>query len=75
MGVGVRRAVLRRLGSDGVCKSELVGSYYCLSYIGSHIFLSDITEFVIVLNNDDAVKAFSQGGNVTIGGECFSLVF
>jgi lipid-binding SYLF domain-containing protein len=32
-------------------------------------FRSDITEFVIVLNNDDAVKAFSQGGNVTIGGE------
>lgn len=30
---------------------------------------ADITEFVIVLNNDDAVKAFSQGGNVTIGGE------
>ncbi|KAJ9113903.1 hypothetical protein QFC19_000097 [Naganishia cerealis] len=29
---------------------------------------ADITEFVIVLNNDDAVKAFSQGGNVTIGG-------
>lgn len=31
---------------------------------------TDITEFVIVLNNDDAVKAFSQGGNVTIGGQC-----
>jgi len=29
---------------------------------------ADITDFVIVLNNEDAVKAFSQGGNVTIGG-------
>ncbi|KAG8907101.1 hypothetical protein FRB99_005356 [Tulasnella sp. 403] len=29
---------------------------------------ADITDFVIVLNSDDAVKAFSLGGNVTIGG-------
>lgn len=38
----------------------------------SRLSLTDITEFVIVLNNDDAVKAFSQGGNVTIGGQCAS---
>jgi len=30
---------------------------------------ADITEFVVVLNSDDAVRAFSQGGNVTIGGQ------
>jgi len=30
---------------------------------------ADITDFVIVLNSEDAVKAFSIGGNVTIGGE------
>lgn len=29
----------------------------------------DLTEVVIVLNSDDAVKAFSRGGNVTVGGE------
>jgi len=29
---------------------------------------ADITDFVIVLNTDEAVKAFSLGGNVTIGG-------
>ncbi|PFH53418.1 hypothetical protein AMATHDRAFT_55376 [Amanita thiersii Skay4041] len=29
---------------------------------------ADITDFVIVLNGEDAVRAFSMGGNVTIGG-------
>ncbi|KAJ7069555.1 hypothetical protein C8F01DRAFT_1113152 [Mycena amicta] len=29
---------------------------------------ADITDFVIVLRNEDAVRAFSQGGNLTIGG-------
>ncbi|KAF9491776.1 DUF500-domain-containing protein [Pleurotus eryngii] len=29
---------------------------------------ADITDFVIVLNSEDAVRAFSMGGNVTIGG-------
>lgn len=29
----------------------------------------DLTEVVIVLNSDDAVKAFSRGGNVTVGGQ------
>jgi len=29
---------------------------------------ADITDFVIVLRNEEAVRAFSQGGNVTIGG-------
>jgi len=29
---------------------------------------ADITDFVIVLNSEEAVKAFSMGGNVTIGG-------
>ncbi|KAG6845599.1 hypothetical protein H0H87_006652 [Tephrocybe sp. NHM501043] len=29
---------------------------------------ADITDFVIVLNSEDAVKAFSIGGNMTIGG-------
>ncbi|TFK73656.1 DUF500-domain-containing protein [Pluteus cervinus] len=29
---------------------------------------ADITDFVVVLNSEDAVKAFALGGNVTIGG-------
>jgi hypothetical protein len=29
---------------------------------------ADITDFVIVLNSEDSVKAFSMGGNMTIGG-------
>ncbi|KZS92887.1 DUF500-domain-containing protein [Sistotremastrum niveocremeum HHB9708] len=29
---------------------------------------ADITDFVVVLNSEDAVKAFSLGGNVTVGG-------
>jgi len=29
---------------------------------------ADITDFVIVLRTEDAVRAFSQGGNVTVGG-------
>jgi lipid-binding SYLF domain-containing protein len=29
---------------------------------------ADITDFVIVLNSEDAIRAFSIGGNVTIGG-------
>ncbi|KZP18628.1 DUF500-domain-containing protein [Athelia psychrophila] len=29
---------------------------------------ADVTDFVVVLNTEDAVRAFSMGGNVTIGG-------
>jgi len=29
---------------------------------------ADITDFVVVLNSEDAVRAFTLGGNVTIGG-------
>ena len=30
---------------------------------------AEVTEYVMVLNTDDAVKAFSRGGNVTLGGD------
>lgn len=43
-------------------RSDSLGFGATLSYI-------DITEFVVILNSEDAVRAFSQGGNVTIGGE------
>ncbi|KAI8927738.1 hypothetical protein BC831DRAFT_451398 [Entophlyctis helioformis] len=29
---------------------------------------AEITDFVIILNTDEAVRAFSKGGNVTLGG-------
>ena len=29
---------------------------------------ADVTDFVIVLNTPDAVKAFSRGENLTLGG-------
>lgn len=29
---------------------------------------ADITDFVVILNSEDAVRAFSLGGNVTVGG-------
>ena len=33
-----------------------------------------VTEFVIVLNTKDAVKAFSRGGNVSIGGDLTAAI-
>ncbi len=30
---------------------------------------AEVTDFVIVLNNDAAVRAFSRGGNITLGGD------
>ena len=33
----------------------------------------EITEFVIVLNTQEAVNAFSKGGNVTLGGNLAQL--
>jgi SH3 domain-containing YSC84-like protein 1 len=29
---------------------------------------AEVTDFVIILNTEAAVKAFSMGGNVTLGG-------
>ncbi|CEP15756.1 hypothetical protein [Parasitella parasitica] len=29
---------------------------------------ADITDFVLILNSEEAVRAFSQGGNLTLGG-------
>ena len=30
---------------------------------------AQVTDFVFVLNNRDAIRAFSRGGNVTLGGD------
>jgi lipid-binding SYLF domain-containing protein len=36
---------------------------------------ADISEFVVVLNSDEAVAAFAKGGNVTVGGNLCVLAF
>jgi lipid-binding SYLF domain-containing protein len=43
--------------------------------VGALLMVTDITEVVIVLNSDEAVKAFSRGGNVTVGGEARRRLF
>jgi len=35
---------------------------------------ADVTEFVVVLNSEEAVRAFSLGGNVTLGGSLSASV-
>jgi lipid-binding SYLF domain-containing protein len=35
---------------------------------------AEVTEFVIVLNTDEAVKAFAHGGNVSIGGDLTAAI-
>jgi hypothetical protein len=67
---GALRAVLVLLDSVMVCKSERVRGITLLLplYRTDEIGTSDITEVVVVLNSQAAVEAFSQGGNVTIGG-------
>lgn len=71
MGVGRHRAVSPRLASDGACRSVLVRPDEALLAVVMVADMADITEVVIVLNSDEAVKAFSRGGNVTVGGEFF----
>lgn len=34
---------------------------------------AELTDFVIILNTLDAVKAFSMGGNVTLGVQLFHI--
>jgi len=35
---------------------------------------ADVTDFVVVLNSEEAVRAFSMGGNVTLGGSLSASV-
>lgn len=63
---GVRPAASPLRAWAGVCRSVLVR-------LSPHrLYRSDLgidmTEIVIVLNSEEAVKAFSRGGNVTLGG-------
>ncbi|GBC08169.1 hypothetical protein RclHR1_07940008 [Rhizophagus clarus] len=63
-----------RVGSGLVVAKLPDGSWSCPSLIniggvgfGAQLG-ADVTDFVIVLNTDDSVKAFCRGENVTLGG-------
>lgn len=63
-----------RMGSGLVVAKIPEGGWSCPSLIniggvgfGAQLG-ADVTDFVIVLNTDDAVKAFCRGENVTLGG-------
>ncbi|KAJ3196399.1 DUF500 super, partial [Dinochytrium kinnereticum] len=62
-------------GGAGLVVARLEdGSWSAPSAIGTAGFGAggqigiEVTDFVIILNTADAVKAFSMGGNVTLGG-------
>jgi lipid-binding SYLF domain-containing protein len=63
-----------RMGSGLVVAKLPDGSWSAPSAIGTAgmgiggQIGGEITDFVIILNTDDAVRAFSRGGNVTLGG-------
>ncbi|SAM76969.1 related to YSC84-protein involved in the organization of the actin cytoskeleton [Ustilago bromivora] len=63
-----------KLGSGVVIARLPDGSWSAPSCIGTGAvgfglqIGADITEFVIVMNSEDAVKAFAHAGNLTIGG-------
>jgi lipid-binding SYLF domain-containing protein len=62
-------------GGDGVVIARNGGSWSGPSFIGTGgagwglQIGAQVTDFVFVLNNNDAVRAFSRGGNVTLGGD------
>lgn len=63
-----------RVGSGLVVAKRPDGSWSCPSLInigglgfGAQLG-ADVTDFLIVLNTDDAVKAFTRGENLTLGG-------
>ncbi|KAJ3185098.1 hypothetical protein HDU87_002664 [Geranomyces variabilis] len=63
-----------RAGSGLVVARQTDGSWSAPSAIGTAgmgvggQIGAELTDFVIILNTKDAVKAFSHGGNVTLGG-------
>ena len=75
MEAGRRRAASLQLGWGGDCRSVQVGFHpFIRLQASAHGECdADLTEVVIVLNSDEAVKAFSRGGNVTVGGKPISL--
>lgn len=61
-------------GGSGIVVARMADGWSAPSSIGmasvgtGALIGADITDYVFVLNTDDAVKAFSVGGNVTLGG-------
>jgi lipid-binding SYLF domain-containing protein len=62
-------------GGQGVVVARNGGAWSGPSFVGTggagfgFQIGAQVTEFVFVLNNSDAVRAFSQDGNVTIGAD------
>src|ERR1700759_5390076 len=62
-------------GGEGVVVARTGNGWSGPSFIGTggagigFQFGGQLTEFVFVLNNEDAVRAFSKDGNVTIGAD------
>jgi lipid-binding SYLF domain-containing protein len=62
-------------GGDGVVIARTDGGWSGPSFIGTGgagwglQIGGQVTDFVFVLNNRDAVRAFSRGGNITLGGD------
>src|SRR5213082_256751 len=62
-------------GGEGVVVARTGGSWSGPSFIGTGgagwgpQIGAQVTDFVIVLNNERAVRAFSKGGNVTLGAD------
>jgi lipid-binding SYLF domain-containing protein len=60
---------------DGVVVARMAHGWSGPSFIGTGgagwglQIGAEVTDFVIVLNNDAAVRAFSKGGNVTLGAD------
>ena len=62
-------------GGEGVVVAKTKHGWSGPSFIGTggagvgFQIGAEVTDFVFVLNNEDAVRAFSHGGNVTIGAD------
>lgn len=65
-GQGGEGLVVARLGKDRWSGPSAIGTGG--AGFGFQVGAA-VTEFVIVLNTDDAVRAFSRGGNVSIGAD------
>jgi len=62
-------------GGEGVVVAKTKHGWSGPSFIGTggagvgFQLGAEVTDFVFVLNNEDAVRAFSHGGNVTVGAD------
>lgn len=72
--VGKAGFILSARGGGGIVVAKTATGWSAPSYIGlggggfGFQIGAEITDFILVLNNDSALSAFSKGGNVTLGG-------